>query len=383
MTDTPAKLPTMFAPAERATSEEVQRLARHIESERIVRLLVDAVPNVMMILNQERQIVLANRALARAIGHENLEQVLGLRPGEALDCIHAEDEPAGCGTTEFCRTCGAAKAIVMANTGIADVQECHILRQKSGDALDFRVFTTPLNIGEEKFTVFVLDDISSDNRRRALERVFFHDVLNTAGGLRAAADIMAMVPETERDEIRMMIHRFSSRLIDEITSQRDLSAAESGELIPRPEPCDPATLVESIAELYRTHNVGKGKTITVRKPAEAREFVVDRTLLGRVLGNMLKNALEASNAGETVTIAYEFDRSSVTFRVNNFGAMPRDIQLQMFQRSFSTKGMGRGLGTYSIKLLGERYLNGSVWFTTNEDSGTTFYVKCPLAADAR
>lgn len=39
--------------------------------------------------------------------------------------------------------------------------------------------------------------------------------------------------------------------------------------------------------------------------------------------------------------------------------MPRTSQLQIFQRSFSTKGKGRGLGTYSIKLLTERYLKGT------------------------
>ncbi|MPN46151.1 hypothetical protein SDC9_193734 [bioreactor metagenome] len=57
--------------------------------------------------------------------------------------------------------------------------------------------------------------------------------------------------------------------------------------------------------------------------------------------------------------------------------MPPDSQLQIFNRSFSTKGDGRGLGTYSIRLLGEKYLKGHVGFTSNKNDGTTFFIRLP------
>jgi sensor histidine kinase regulating citrate/malate metabolism len=56
----------------------------------------------------------------------------------------------------------------------------------------------------------------------------------------------------------------------------------------------------------------------------------------------------------------------------------KSTQLQVFQRSFSTKARGRGLGTYSMKLFGEGCLGGSVWFTTSEAAGTTFSISLPL-----
>ena len=52
-----------------------------------------------------------------------------------------------------------------------------------------------------------------------------------------------------------------------------------------------------------------------------------------------------------------------------------DIQLQIFQRSFSTKGLTRGLGTYSVKLLTENYLKGKVSFMSNALEGTVFSVE--------
>jgi sensor histidine kinase regulating citrate/malate metabolism len=49
--------------------------------------------------------------------------------------------------------------------------------------------------------------------------------------------------------------------------------------------------------------------------------------------------------------------------------------MQLFQRSFSTKGNGRGIGTYSIKLLTENYLKGKVSFFSNEEEGTVFSIE--------
>jgi signal transduction histidine kinase len=106
-------------------------------------------------------------------------------------------------------------------------------------------------------------------------------------------------------------------------------------------------------------------------------FASDKSLLARVLGNMIKNALEATPPEGVVTIGCDADDDNVDFWVHNESAMPREVQLQVFQRSFSTKGQGRGVGTYSIKLLTELYLNGEVSFASTPETGTTFRVSYP------
>lgn len=58
--------------------------------------------------------------------------------------------------------------------------------------------------------------------------------------------------------------------------------------------------------------------------------------------------------------------------------MPKDVQYQVFQRSFSTKGHNRGLGTYSMKLITEKYLGGKIGFVSNETEGTKFFIKLPV-----
>jgi sensor histidine kinase regulating citrate/malate metabolism len=61
----------------------------------------------------------------------------------------------------------------------------------------------------------------------------------------------------------------------------------------------------------------------------------------------------------------------------------REVQLQLFKRSFSTKGAGRGIGTYSMKLLGEKYLKGKVWFQSSPEKGTTFFIAIPQKTNVK
>jgi sensor histidine kinase regulating citrate/malate metabolism len=65
--------------------------------------------------------------------------------------------------------------------------------------------------------------------------------------------------------------------------------------------------------------------------------------------------------------------------VSNPGLIPEQVQLQLFKRSFSTKSAkGRGIGTYSMKLFGERYLGGRVGFESTAEKGTTFWIELPI-----
>jgi sensor histidine kinase regulating citrate/malate metabolism len=59
--------------------------------------------------------------------------------------------------------------------------------------------------------------------------------------------------------------------------------------------------------------------------------------------------------------------------------MSQEIQLQIFQRSFSTKGEARGIGTYSIKMFTEQYLGGKVSFVSNPTEKTVFSISLPMA----
>ncbi len=116
--------------------------------------------------------------------------------------------------------------------------------------------------------------------------------------------------------------------------------------------------------------------------SEKFNFNSDSVLLRRVLINLVKNALEAITTGETVTLSSFVDNDSVCFTVHNAVFIPEEIQRQIFTRSFSTKGSGRGLGTYSIKLITEKYLHGNVSFVSTTETGTVFTLRYPKTIES-
>ncbi len=90
----------------------------------------------------------------------------------------------------------------------------------------------------------------------------------------------------------------------------------------------------------------------------------------------------AVGADQFIVVAIECSSEDdrVAFAVHNPEVMPSEVQLQVFQRSFSTKAeTGRGIGTYSMRLFGERYLGGTMSFISRESEGTTFRLTIPTS----
>lgn len=103
-------LTTHFATPERASQEAVADQHQSLKWQVLVQQLLDSSPEPILVLNQERQVVLANDKMTALLGVTQ-EAQLGRRPGEIFDCIHAWENEAGCGTSEFCKECGAVQAI--------------------------------------------------------------------------------------------------------------------------------------------------------------------------------------------------------------------------------------------------------------------------------
>ncbi|MBS0014433.1 MAG: sensor histidine kinase [Desulfobacterales bacterium] len=337
----------------------------------------EAVCEIVLIVNANRQIVFFNSIFPSLLNVENPETLYGLRPGEAMGCMHACSNPGGCGTSRFCTQCGAVNSILSALNQKNDLQECRLLKDESLEALELLIRTTPLEIQGQMFSIVAITDISHEKRRRVLERIFFHDALNTAAGLRVFAQMLNESPDHENAQIfRQSLVSGIEQLADEIYCQKELLAAESNELEVKKQKVDPAVLVRQTAEIYQLRF--PDHRIVVHESAQTVTLNSDFRLLQRVLGNMLLNALEASSPEQTVTISTRIIKDHVEFRVHNPTPLSKENQLQLFQRSFSTKGQGRGLGTYSMKLLTEGYLNGWISVDSSPENGTAFTATYPL-----
>lgn len=362
-----------------AAVSDVQRRKANFADGALARQLLDALPGVLLVLNGQRRIVYANRAFLDLCGLPDDGACIGRRIGDLLDCEHAGQAPDGCGCAEPCEACGAVLAALSGLAGVGTSRECRLtrLRDERLEALDLRAEAAPLRHGEENFVVMTLTDISHEKRRQVLENIFFHDVLNLMGSVRGFTELLQSYDLERRPEIYRLLHAAAGQVIDEIEGQRLLVAAERGALCLASEPFEGMELLQSLAELYRAHPVCADRHIEVLSAGERVPLVNDRTLVVRVLGNMLKNALEAGADGETVTLGCRAEAPWAEFFVHNPGGIPPRIQRQIFKRNFSTKGDGRGLGTYGMRLL-SGYLRGEVRFSSAAETGTRFSLRLPL-----
>lgn len=158
---------TEFAPADRLSSEGLTRQNTAWSDQVGAILISNAVPDLILILNKYRQIVFANDYVERIKKRSSIEDYLGLRPGELLGCTHAFETKGGCGTTASCIQCGAVNAMLRGLHGMHDVEETRINRGEGLPETDLRVWTTPVKLDDEDFTVFTIQDISieKDNGR--------------------------------------------------------------------------------------------------------------------------------------------------------------------------------------------------------------------------
>ncbi len=372
---------TFFAPAGRDSPQELQRRMAQVQNTPLLQKIMDALASPVAILNENRQILAANRALLQML-NVNVDEVIGKRTGEVVGCTFSKGGPDGCGTTKFCLTCGAVAAILQSQQSRSQAtRECRVTLDTAidGGARDLRVTATALDVGGELFTVCTIEDVSQQKRLSVLSHVFFHDVLNTAGGMQGYVRLLEedhQKGSKELEDLRLL-GDLADQLVSEIESQRDLMLAETGDLDVDPMPVCPAELLEELRVLYANHPVANGREIRAGGIWDGH-LSTDARLLARVLGNMIKNALEATEVGGAVVIRCVFQDEQIAFSVHNPSVMPEEVQRQVFQRSFSTKAkVGRGIGTYSMKLLGEHYLGGKVEFTSEESKGTIFTITLP------
>lgn len=359
-----------FATPERTEANILKWETNHFAEMKDLKYFLDVVPNIITVLNENRQIVFANKTFSDALGLNNPSLLYGKRPGEALDCIYSDLNDAGCGTSRFCRNCQGVRSILDCLDGNANTMECTILRKNSKPPLELRVTSYPFNVNNSKYVVFSAVDICHEKRRRVLEKTFFHDIANSLTGVQGYAEILETQDLGHANEWVKKMSFCVREAVEELFSQKTLLAAEDSELQINNSVINSIDILDSVISVFPVN-------IVIDKNSDDFKFESDRTLLSRVLINMVKNGIEASPEKPVTIGCYKKGTGKVLFRVSNSGYMSEEIQTQIFKRSFSTKGKGRGIGTYSMKLLTEKYLNGKVSFTSNKEDGTTFFVDLP------
>jgi len=144
----------------------------------------------------------------------------------------------------------------------------------------------------------------------------------------------------------------------------------------------PTSLADLVEEVVRPYVVGSGDRFAfqVSVPASLPELMIDRTLIGRALTNIIDNALHAMPGGGTVTIAGRLAGAGfVDLAVTDTGVgMDEPALKRLFEPYFSTKAVGTGLGL-SIARRNVELNGGTIAVTSRRDQGTTVTITLPVS----
>lgn len=368
-------IPTYFAPAERKQGSELDQDIWRATTNDFIDGLMKIANGLFAVLNDKRQVVSLNDSFIKLLGVEDTGQILGLRPGETVNCIHACEMPGGCGTSEYCSTCGAVVSIMAAlETRQPQERTCALTVEKDGQNVDlyFDVRSCPLVIDDSLYVLLFLQDISMQQYRACLDRTFFHDINNILCALVGKSELLSTRIQPTEDKLKEL-HHIVLRISQEISIQNSLQKSLDVSYKPLYADVTANGILSEVDQLFHDHPLTAFRKLEVSPSPYDIAITTDFHLASRIVINMVTNALEATRKGGRVTLSTEPRLNSVSFCVWNEGTIPEDISRRIFQRNFSTKGsMGRGFGTYSMKLFGEQVLGGSVQFESSEENGTLF-----------
>lgn len=131
--------------------------------------LFNAIPSPVFIVDVEARILHVNAA-AREIFSRNKDLLLK-RGGEALNCLHSNEVPEGCGRAEACRECTIRNSVVEAISGGKVYRKKAMVTQRLNGRMresHFLVTTSPFQHGGKEYSLLILEDISELLQLRGL-----------------------------------------------------------------------------------------------------------------------------------------------------------------------------------------------------------------------
>jgi two-component system nitrogen regulation sensor histidine kinase NtrY len=136
--------------------------------------------------------------------------------------------------------------------------------------------------------------------------------------------------------------------------------------------------IQTTLELFRnTTNV----TFWVRWPHESKVYIyADKEQLNGIFSNLFKNSIQAipPDRKGLIKVSLEIKGDKIVVAVEDNGTgIPEPLQKKLFTPNFTTKSSGTGLGLSIVKKYVEG-VKGRIWFESEADKGTIFYIEFPL-----
>ena len=219
--------------------------------------------------------------------------------------------------------------------------------------------------------------------REEVERITHHDLKNPLGSILSLSSMLA------GDRTLGASHRESVQLIEEsafymlnlLGRSLDLYKMETGTYPFEPKSVELEPLLAKVLAELAHQADGKRVHMEIDVPESTPAVAADELLSHSMIGNLVKNAIEAAPEGTRVRLAVKVDEGWVRIGVHNMGAVPEEIRERFFDKYVTCgKSGGTGIGTYSARLMAETQ-HGTIAFTTSEEEGTAVSVSLPAVEE--
>ena len=136
------------------------------------------------------------------------------------------------------------------------------------------------------------------------------------------------------------------------------------------------TLIDVVKTIKYSVDIFPDHIIEFYTNVDELYYKIDGIYLTRIITNIVKNGIQSithNNKKVRVEIKNKSDRFIISIEDNGSG-ISEENRDRVFEQKFTTKSTGMGLGLSMVKKIVEDY-NGKIWFETEIDEGTTFYIE--------
>mgnify|MGYP000660244858 FL=1 len=211
---------------------------------------------------------------------------------------------------------------------------------------------------------------------REMAKQVAHEIKNPLTPMRLSVQSFERKFDPLDENIREKLAEYSQTLIQQIDVMSSIASAFSDFA---KMPTQNKEEIEVISVLKFALDIFNQKSI-IYQPKEKELFAyLDKTQLIRIVTNLVKNAIQATEKEENpkidVIVISENNNLKIVVSDNGKG-IPKEVKDLIFEPKFTTKTSGMGLGLGMIRNIIEAY-KGSISFTSKEGEGTAFTVILP------
>jgi signal transduction histidine kinase len=227
-----------------------------------------------------------------------------------------------------------------------------------------------------------------NNEKDTLMNILAHDLKAPFNRVHGIGHLLQMSESKEETENYMrMLFGAADNGLNLIRDLLEVSAHQGGKSL-NIDKLDVKEVIEEKIDMFRSE--ARSKDITLKVDSEESVILMsDKPYIGRILDNLISNAIKFSNPSATVVVSAGKEKGGVFISVSDQGPGFTDDDKKLLYRKFSklsarpTAGeSSNGLGLAIVKLLVES-LEGEIELKTQLGEGSTFIIHFPSRVDER